>query len=145
MDAVTDEHPAASAPAEPTATVEATRVRVRRVPRFGIFLVAGAIVGVIVALVLTAAFEVDPSVGFAATWGYFSLWGIAIGLVVGAFVALVLDRVLAARARELDAERVSVEPPAEIEPPAENEPPADAEPSTEPAPGASDPDAPRED
>ena len=56
---------------------------VRRAPRVSRFLVLGAGLGAVVAFILTAVFEVDPDVGFGASFGYFALYGIPIGLVLG--------------------------------------------------------------
>jgi hypothetical protein len=91
---------------ETTATEEA---RIRRAPRLPVFLVLGAVLGVILALVLTAVGNLDPKVGFGATFGYLCLWCIPIGLVVGALVAIVLDQVSRRRARLVTVERASVE------------------------------------
>ena len=71
-----------------------TPVRIRRAPKFSVFLVLGARVGVLVSLILTASFPIDPTVGFGATFGYFAIYGFVAGLLLGAIVALVFDRVL---------------------------------------------------
>jgi MFS family permease len=88
-----------------------TAVSVRRAPRFGTFVVAGALLGVVVALILTLSFEVDPAVGFASTFGFFALFGIVAGIAIGAVVALLLDAVSRRRARSVDAQLTSVEAP----------------------------------
>lgn len=75
----------------------ATRVRIRRAPKFSVFLVLGALVGVFVALILTASRPIDPKVGFGPIFGYFAIYGFVGGLLVGAIVALVFDRVLSRR------------------------------------------------
>jgi len=84
---------------------ERAEVRIRRVPKYGVFLGLGAILGVIAALIATSLGDLDPDVGFAATFGYLALWGIAIGLAVGGVVAVIVDAVLRRRARTLVAER----------------------------------------
>ena len=88
-------------------------VRVRRAPKFGAFMVVGGGLGAIVTLVLTALFPSDPNVGFIALFAYFCLYGIPAGVVLGALVALILDRRSSKRARTVAAEHESVEPPAE--------------------------------
>jgi hypothetical protein len=67
-------------------------VRIRRAPKFPTFLILGGGVGAIVSFVLTALFPVDPSVGFGALFGYFALYGVTGGVLVGALIAIILDR-----------------------------------------------------
>jgi hypothetical protein len=81
-------------------------VRIRRAPKFSVFLVLGALVGILVSLVLTASYPIDPKVGFGPTFGYFAIYGFVAGLLVGAIVALIFDRVLSHRARTV---RVTVD------------------------------------
>jgi NhaP-type Na+/H+ or K+/H+ antiporter len=88
-------------------------VRVRRAPKFGAFMVVGGGLGAIVTLILTSLFPSDPNVGFIALFAYFCLYGIPAGVVLGALVALILDRRSSKRARTVAAEHESVEPPAE--------------------------------
>lgn len=71
---------------------ERTTVSIRRAPRISVFLVVGALAGFLVTLVLTSLFPADPNIGFAASLGYFSLYGVPLGLMVGAVIALILDR-----------------------------------------------------
>lgn len=93
-----------------------TRVTIRRAPRMGAFLFLGAALGLVVTLFLTGLYPADPNVGFAALFGYFALYGVPAGTVLGALVGLVLDRVSRRRTRTVDAERTDVEsPPAEGE------------------------------
>lgn len=79
-----------------------TKVSIRRAPKFSVFVVLGALVGVLVSLVLTASFPVDKSVGFAATFGYFAIYGFVGGILVGSLVALIFDRVLSRRSKTVD-------------------------------------------
>jgi hypothetical protein len=67
-------------------------VRIRRAPKFPTFLILGGGVGAIVSFVLTALFPVDPSVGFGALFGYFALYGVTGGVLIGALIAIILDR-----------------------------------------------------
>lgn len=91
-------------------TEPASTAKIRRAPKFGAFLVVGGLLGMLATLVLTSLFPSDPSVGFVALFAYFSLFGIPAGVVLGALLALILDRVSRRRAREVDVERESVEP-----------------------------------
>jgi hypothetical protein len=81
------------------------KVRIRRAPKLPVFLVIGAFVGFLVTLILTSLYPADPSVGFVASFGYFLLFGIPAGVVLGAAVGLIIDRVSIARARTVTAER----------------------------------------
>jgi hypothetical protein len=88
---------------------DTTQAQLRRAPRVAVFLVLGAVLGAIVAVVLTAVGHVDPRVGFGATWGYLCLLCVPAGLVVGAVVALVLDRNSRRRSRLVTVEHASIE------------------------------------
>ena len=87
-----------STPDETDAANE-TEVRIRRAPKYPAFMIVGGGIGAIVTFVLTALFPVDPKVGFAALFGFFALYGVTAGVLVGAVLALVFDRVLLRRAR----------------------------------------------
>jgi hypothetical protein len=91
---------------------DTTQVKIRRAPKLPVFLVIGALVGALVTLILTSLFKVDPHVGFAATAGYFLLFGIPAGIALGAAVGLLIDRVSIARARTVTVEH-EVVPPAD--------------------------------
>jgi hypothetical protein len=80
-----------------------TTVRIRRAPKFGVFLALGGVVGVIVALILTASFPIDQNVGFGPTFGYFAIYGVVLGVLVGAVLAVILDRVASHRSKLVTA------------------------------------------
>ncbi len=82
---------------------------VRRAPKFGPFMIVAGLVAAIATLVVTSLFPIDPKVGLGAMFGYFSLFTIPSGAVVGALIALVLDRVGRKRARTVTAERETVQ------------------------------------
>ena len=97
-------------------------VRVRRAPKIAVFLLTGAVLGIIVAMILTFAFngsaEVSPNTGFeysqGQVFGFLVLVFIPVGLVVGAVVALILDRRSRRHVRDVavDHESVRVDPAA---------------------------------
>jgi hypothetical protein len=88
---------------------ERSEVKIRRAPKLPVFLVIGAFVGALVTLILASQFKADPAVGFAASAGYFLLFGIPAGVVLGAAVGLILDRISIARARTVTVEHEIVE------------------------------------
>ena len=105
------------APAEHVEPVEtevtSDTVMVRRAPRFGRFIILGAILGAIVALILTFAFDgrapENELVQFdkGQVFGFLLLICGAVGVGLGAVVALIIDRVLARRAEAGIAEHES--------------------------------------
>ncbi|QKS12439.1 hypothetical protein HUN58_08860 [Curtobacterium sp. Csp1] len=106
--------PAPAAPA-PNAVSTPDEVTIRRAPKFGVFILGGAVLGFLATLVVVSVtMDIDrgdqQDASFGTLVGYFSLWGVTIGAAIGAIVAVVLDRVLAKRAARLTAERVEVEP-----------------------------------
>ncbi|MEW1981427.1 hypothetical protein AB0333_10915 [Citricoccus sp. NPDC079358] len=82
--------PATGSP-EPDALDRRTLV-VRRAPKVQMFLIGGALLGVIVALLVTAFGEANPEFTFGSTFGYFLVIFGILGVGVGAIVWLVLDR-----------------------------------------------------
>jgi hypothetical protein len=111
------EHPDTPAHAE---------VTIRRAPKFGVFIVGGALLGFIATLVVVGLTQnIDRSNATAITgttaqdvsfWGqvgYFAIWGITIGGVVGALVAILLDWILGRRQASLVAERYDRQPETE--------------------------------
>jgi len=84
-------------------------VTVRRAPRYGRFITLGALVGAVVALILTFAFSGEPAQpdlqpGFdkGQVFGFLLLLCGVIGAALGAVVALIIDRASAKRARAVD-------------------------------------------
>jgi len=86
------------------------QVQIRRAPKFPAFIIMGGGLGAIATLILTALFPADPSVGFGALFGYFALYGVTAGVVVGAVLAIILDRLSARRAKMVSVEREVVPP-----------------------------------
>jgi len=77
---------------------------VRRAPKIPAFIFVGAAIGAIVTLVLTSLFPVDPTVGFGALFAYFALYGITGGVILGAVVGIIVDRVSSRRAKTVTVE-----------------------------------------
>lgn len=107
------------APAEPVEVASHDEVTVRRAPKYPVFLIMGALAGVIVSLIVTSLFPFDQGQGVASTYGYFSLWGLTFGGAIGSLVAIIVDRVSVKRAKSVTAERSRVDAP--DEPPLEGD------------------------
>lgn len=90
------------------ATVTASSVLVRRSPRYFRFMLAGAILFAIVALILTFAFPANPTYDRGSVFGFLLAIGVAVGVTIGAVVALILDRATNRRARTVQADRIDV-------------------------------------
>jgi MFS family permease len=89
---------------------------VRRAPRYGVFLVGGAVLGVIVAGILTLAFAGDPEkspytgvlYSDGQVFGFVALICVPIGLALGGVVALLLDRLVGRKLREVRVDHETV-------------------------------------
>lgn len=119
--AQTPDEPDAAASVVPPASADAVRedrietVRVRRSPKYSVFFIAGAGLGVVVALILTFAFhgsEEPTASGVvysqAQVFGFLALICITIGVALGGVVALLFDRALARRAHDVTVDHESV-------------------------------------
>lgn len=91
---------------EITERVESARVR--RVPKYSVFLLLGAAVGIIAALALTFGIPdegISTSTGLeysaGQVFGFVALGAIPAGIALGGVVALVLDRAARRRTREV--------------------------------------------
>lgn len=92
---------------EPVETVVAHEtLTVRRSPRYMRFLAVGAGVGVVAALVLTLIFPENDDYDRGQVFGFLLLFLGAIGVGLGALVALILDRRAARRAVTVVADRI---------------------------------------
>lgn len=81
-----------------------TEGRVRRVPRYGVFLVLGGALGVLIAAILTLAFdgiaepsEIGVTYSQSQVFGFLMLYCAAGGVMLGAIVALILDKTIGRR------------------------------------------------
>jgi hypothetical protein len=74
-------------------TPRPVQVRIRRAPRYRSFVVAGAVLGVIVAVVTTTVLgDGDPRFSPSTVTGYLAAIGLLIGGLLGATVAVLVDR-----------------------------------------------------
>ncbi|MDN4613000.1 hypothetical protein P5G50_00935 [Leifsonia sp. F6_8S_P_1B] len=101
---------------EEGATVTEAQVRVRRSPRYFRFMLTGAILFAIVALILTFAFPENPTYDRGAVFGFLLAICVVVGITLGAVLALILDRMTARRARDVRADRIDVHVPEEPKP-----------------------------
>lgn len=93
------------------------QVRVRRAPKFGVFLAAGAALGVVGAMILTFSFNgsqwISPNTGLiysqGQVFGFLLLTCIPVGLAIGAVVALIFDRRSRNRAKSVTVDHESVQ------------------------------------
>lgn len=108
--------PHASTPTPPLSTGRET-VRVRRAPKFANFALLGALVGTVLAFVLTVAIPNDPDYARAKglpefsqlqVFGFLLLIGVVLGIAAALAVAIVLDRRNDRRGRTVEADRVGV-------------------------------------
>lgn len=109
--------PPPAASAAPVVDDEIQTVRVRRSPKIPVFLVLGAALGVFVAMILTFAFDgsENPAANGAVyssgqVFGFLALVCGAAGLALGGLVAIILDRTVGRRTREVQVDHETVHP-----------------------------------
>ena len=68
------------------------RLRVRRAPRYEVFLGTGALLGLLVAVVAGSIGPVDPQTGRAKLIGYLAMALALLGGLLGGLVAVTLER-----------------------------------------------------
>lgn len=79
--------------AEPVETiVDEQTVIVRRAPRYFNFMLVGAVVGAVVAFILTVSFPENPDFGRLQVFGFLLIALLAFGVGLGCLVALIVDR-----------------------------------------------------
>jgi surface polysaccharide O-acyltransferase-like enzyme len=91
-------------------------VRVRRAPKISVFLLLGAVVGILVAMILTFAFngtgEASPNTGFeysqGQVFGFLALVCVPVFLAIGGVVAVILDRRASRHARDVIVDHETV-------------------------------------
>ncbi|WP_292813612.1 hypothetical protein AB2L57_00660 [Microbacterium sp. HA-8] len=95
---------------------EIVAAKVRSVPRYGVFLTLGFVLGAVVALILTFTYRgtVEASQITGAMYSPMQVFGFltlilgAIGMGIAGCVALILDRVIGRHARTVIADRETV-------------------------------------
>lgn len=95
-------------PEQETETVTEQKVRVRRSPRYARFMIVGAVFFVLVAFVLTYSLPEGAGYDRNGVFAYMALVAIAVGVTLGAVLALLLDRRATRRAPTVAADRVGV-------------------------------------
>jgi len=98
--------PATARPGEPEVTT------MRRAPRVGVFLAFGVGLGVLVALILTFAFDgtlqpsdIEISYTKLQVLGFLLLFTVPIGIALGGIVAWILDRTVGRKTRTVRVSR----------------------------------------
>ncbi|MHB1235093.1 MAG: hypothetical protein ACYCZK_05405 [Microbacteriaceae bacterium] len=86
-----------------------TEVLIRRAPRYPAFMGAGALLGIVATLLLTLAFPANGTVTAVQLFGYFLLYGLPAGALLGAVVALLVDRRTSGSPRTATAGKLSVQ------------------------------------
>jgi H+/Cl- antiporter ClcA len=86
-------------------TLKTEQVKIRRSPKYFPFMLTGAILGLIVALILDA--NITPEArSAAAILGYLIAFSVAIGAGLGITLAVILDRIGSARSKTLEATKL---------------------------------------
>ena len=90
---------------------ERQTLTVRRAPKYGVFLAAGAFAGILIALVLTVfvdGSDISPYTQVVYSqmqvFGFTALIFVVLGVAVGAIVALIFERTVGGRTRQVTAE-----------------------------------------
>ncbi|WP_299167276.1 hypothetical protein [uncultured Arthrobacter sp.] len=88
---------------------ERRQVTVRRAPKFGPFMGLGALIGFIAALIVAYTGPADPTLTRESVLGFFTVVFAIPGLLIGALVVLLLDRISVRRMKQATAERTDDE------------------------------------
>lgn len=117
-----------------------TTVTVRRSPRILNFMILGAVIGALVAVVLTYAFPENPRFSTTQVMGFLLLGCVAIGVALASVVALILGRIVARKSVTVVADRVAAQAPLHEQAPVQEQAPAQEQApdaATTPGPSAS--------
>ncbi len=90
--------------------------RVRRAPKYSVFLALGAALGILVAMILTFAFngQADPAIGQTVSFSQGQVFGFlalvcgVVGLGLGGVVALIFERTIGRRTHEVVVDREDI-------------------------------------
>jgi hypothetical protein len=77
-----------------------------RAPRYTNFMILGAILGVLSALILTVIYPENMDFSRAQVFGFLLLAGVAGGVALGSAIALILDKVAGRRSSTVVADRL---------------------------------------
>lgn len=101
------------------------QITVRRAPKYVPFLVAGGLLGVVIAAITSYSVPAPKDYTQGSVFGYFLILFAAAGVLLGGVVALVLDRISLRRAERATVEEVE-EPEDSASAPAQGEQAHDA-------------------
>lgn len=99
------------APTDSHQTVEAT---VRRVPRYGVLMGIGVVLGILVAGILTMVGSYEPSDALDVVYppgqvfGFLLLWTVPAGLALGGVVGLIMERAARRHDRVVRVDRETI-------------------------------------
>lgn len=96
-------------PTPPQEPAEQRQIQVRRAPRFVPFLVLGGVLGLIAAGIAAFAGPANPDYDRGTVLGFFSVLFAIFGVLLGALVALVLDRISVRRSRQATVQALGPE------------------------------------
>lgn len=111
MDATPGQAPQDDGGSPPEQTHEELRVTVRRSPKYGVFMAIGAVIGILVAWIVSSSVgpstnESGQQVDTTPVIGLMLVIGFIAGGALGAVVAIIVDRSLSKGTRTVLAERV---------------------------------------
>ncbi|TFD80041.1 hypothetical protein [Cryobacterium fucosi] len=93
------------------------RVSVRRSPRYLNFMILGAVVGALLALLLTVVFPANAEFAPSQVFGFLLLAGVVAGVAIGAVAAMVIDRVTGRSAATVVVDRLGAYGPSGLDAP----------------------------
>ncbi|GAB3549906.1 hypothetical protein GCM10027404_16190 [Arthrobacter tumbae] len=88
---------------------ERRQVTIRRAPKFGPFMGLGALIGFLAALIVAYTGPADPTLTRESVLGFFTVVFAIPGLLIGALLTLLLDRISVRRMKQATAERTEDE------------------------------------
>jgi len=94
--------------AVPEVLVGQAAATVRRSPRYFNFMIVGAVLGAVTALILTVGFPQTAEFGLIQVFGFLLLVGVVVGLALGAVVAIVIDRFIVRSVQTVVVDRLGV-------------------------------------
>ncbi|WP_174774862.1 MULTISPECIES: hypothetical protein [unclassified Cryobacterium] len=109
--------------AVPEILVGQAAATVRRSPRYLNFMIVGAVLGAVTALILTVGFPQTAEFGLLQVFGFLLLVGVVVGLALGALVAIVIDRFTVRSVQTIVVDRLGVYGVSETNAPSEADDP----------------------